>query len=66
MVEIWVPPTTFGIPITSIFAFNCLETAPKASITSGTISALTLFSVLITLAKYVYLLTFSFSLVRIL
>ena len=46
----------------SMYVFSRLETLPKAPVKSGTISVLTLYSVLITLAKSIYLLTFSFSL----
>ena len=54
MVEIWALPLMFWIPITPIYALSCLETLPKAPITSGTISVLTLCSVLITSAKSIY------------
>ena len=46
--------------------FELLETLPKAPITSGIIFVLTLCSVLIALAKSIYLLAFSFSLLTIL
>ena len=60
MVEIWALPIMFGIPITSIYIVSCLETLPEAPITSGTNSVLTLCSVLIALAKSIYLLTSHF------
>ena len=56
----------FGIPITSMYVFSCLQTLTKTPITNGIISVLTLSSVLITLAKSIYFLTFSFSLLKIL
>ena len=46
--------------------FSHLETLPKAPITSRTISVLTLCSALITLARSIYLLTFSFPLLAVL
>ena len=43
-----------------MYVFSCSETLPKTPITNGTISFLTLSSVLIMPAKSIYLLTFSF------
>ena len=66
MVEIRALPIMFGIPITSVYVLSYLEALPKAPITSAAISILTLCSVLIALAKSIYLLTFSLSLLTIL
>ena len=54
------------ILITSIYVFSCLQTLTKTPITNGIIYVLTLSSVLITLDKPIYLLSFSFPLLTIL
>ena len=66
MVKTWALSIMLGLPITSMYVFSCLETLPKTPITNGITFVLTLSSVLITLAKSVYLLTFSFNLLTIL
>ena len=56
MVEIWALVIMFGIRITSMYVFSQLETLPKAPVISG----------IITLAKSIYLLTYSFPYLTIL